>query len=321
MSTEVSADTVWFAIIPSQGKANASARFLSIGQNLPIEERFQITHRQTNMYLTCDPKCAISTEFGTEFECFADRSTASGKLSLIVSEFKGLSTSQTLAKPDAPNFSWHFVVSSDKNSAVDNRSLPKPATTEVIIEELQSQILSKSIDGFWNLRGYFHLLENQMIGKGKFDTEDLKNALQKWGVNLKPRYLDSLTDLIDKEKNGIIDYKTFLDLLRGDISRKREEILFDVFLSLDKTKDGLVSIERIKKMFRTNDHPLTKFSGYSDKQVLSHLLKCLEVNGKPVKEVDFASFVDYYADLNVAIDVNDDEYFETIVRSNWISDE
>jgi len=321
MSAEISADTVWTAIIPSQGKFNASARFLSVGQNLPISECFQITHRQTNMYLTCDPKSAISTEFGVEYECYADRSAASGKLSLIVSEFQGLSTSQTLSKPDAPSFSWHFVVTNDQNASVDNRDLPKPATKAVIIEELQSEILSKSVDGFWNLRGYFQQLESRMVGKGKFDIEDLKNALFKWGVTMKAKYLDAIIELVDKEKNGIVDYKSFLDVLRGDISRKREEILFDVFLSLDKLNDGLVSIERIKKLFRSDDHPLSKFSGYTDEQVLSHLLKCFEINGRPVKDIDFASFVDYYSDLSVAIKNEDDEYFESIVRNNWKSDE
>ena len=44
-----------------------------------------------------------------ELECYAGRSTAYGKISLMVSEYKGLSTSQTLTKPDAPTFSWRFV--------------------------------------------------------------------------------------------------------------------------------------------------------------------------------------------------------------------
>ena len=56
MSPKNDAETVWIAIKPSQGRTNASERFLAMGFALNIADCFQITHRQTSMYLTCDHK-------------------------------------------------------------------------------------------------------------------------------------------------------------------------------------------------------------------------------------------------------------------------
>jgi hypothetical protein len=137
MSPKNDADSVWVTALPSRGHKNASARYLSIGRPASIEDSIQITHRQTNMYLTTDPANKEMSEFGLEVEVFADRTAATGKLSLMAYEFKGLSTAQTLEKPDSPSYAWHFVVSSDPSTAVDDRQLPPPATTDVLLEQVR----------------------------------------------------------------------------------------------------------------------------------------------------------------------------------------
>jgi len=83
MSPNKDAESVWIAIKPSKGKANMSERFLSLGTGLSTSESFQLTHRQTYMYLTCDPNNKFMSEFGVELECYADRTALSGKVRLV----------------------------------------------------------------------------------------------------------------------------------------------------------------------------------------------------------------------------------------------
>jgi len=173
VSPNIDADAVWNVIIPSRGRTNGPERLLAMGAPVTNDLALQITHRQTNMYLTCDSASKMITEFGVELECFADRSSANGKLGLMVSEFKGLSTSQTLTKPDAPVFSWHFVtgilyvlglstllsnIMSGKSTSdsITERQLPPPATPEVILQEVQEFVRSRGIDGFWCLRDHLN---------------------------------------------------------------------------------------------------------------------------------------------------------------------
>lgn len=317
MSPAVNAESIWLTVVPSKGRSNASGRFLAMGQPLNVRDSLQITHRQTNMYLTCDPHEKTSTEFGIELECYADRSTVPGKLGLIVSEFQGLSTSQTLSKPDAPVFAWHFVASNDRQAARDTRSLPPPATTDTILREVREAIRARGVDAFWNLRDFFVQFEKRMLSTGKIDREDLKTCLLDWGIQIPFHYLDTIIDRCDGQRIGLIDLNEFLDLLRGPLSPQREDLLRQVYQALDTRRERVVPMEQVKNNFRGDGHPLVTIGGQSHKDALDHILKYFEVRGKLPPKVTFEKFRDYYADLGSAID--DDDYFADIVRSNWSS--
>jgi Ca2+-binding EF-hand superfamily protein len=317
MSPNVNAESVWLTVVPSKGRSNASGRFLAMGQPLNVRDSLQITHRQTNMYITCDIHEKTSTEFGIELECFADRSTMPGKLGLIVSEFQGHSTSQTLSKPDAPIFAWHFVASNDRRAAVDNRTLPPPATKETILAEVREAIRSRGVDAIWNLREFFAQFEKRMLSTGKMDREDLKTCLMDWGIQTSFHYLDTIVDLCDPTRVGLIDVNEFLAVLRGPMSASRENLVHDVYTALDRRSERVVAMDEVKNNFRGNGHPLVTIGGLSHADALNHILKYFEVKGKLPPKVTYEKFLSYYADLSATID--DDFYFEDIVRSNWPS--
>jgi Ca2+-binding EF-hand superfamily protein len=315
MSPVVNAESVWLTVVPSKGRSNASGRFLAMGQPLSVRDSLQITHRQTNMYLTCDPREKTSTEFGIELECFADRSTMPGKLGLVVSEFQGLSTSQTLSKPDAPIFAWHFVASNDRRAAAETRVLPPAATQETILAEVREAIRARGVDAFWNLRDFFKQFEKRMLSTGKIDREDLKSCLLDWGVQIPFHYLDTIVDLCDSKRVGLIDLNEFLDVLRGPLNNRREGLLRDVYDALDKRHERVVSMDEVKNNFRGDGHPLVTIGGLTPQDALNHLLKYFEVRDKLPPKVTYEKFRDYYADLSATID--DDYYFEDVLRSNW----
>jgi hypothetical protein len=309
------ADSVWLAIIPSRGHKNAAQRFLAKGQPVTIQDVLQITHRQTNMYLACDPASKETTEFGTEIECFADRTALSGKLYLVSSEFKGLSTSQTLEKPDSPNYSWHFVTSADERAAADTRVLPPPATDEVLAAGLREYIVSRGIDGFWDLRAFFESLNQRTpTRKGKFDREDLKEALLGWGCPYDAKFLEKLLVNFDKRNLSLLDANDFISFIRGPIPENRRVILENVFRTLDINREGRLSAEYLAGRFNGADHPLVSMRGLADQEAFDHFLTFNNF-GRAPSSVGVEAFVDYYSDLSAGID--DDSYFEAIVRSNW----
>lgn len=217
MSAECGADAVWTVCVPSQGRKNGAERLLKSGLPINLYEPYQLTHRQTNMFVTVDTTHPTQTEFGVEFECHADRSTACGKLGLMVSEAQGYSTPATLTKPDAPVFSWHFVTASDKILSIDNRSLPPAATTDVILEQLQNDIACTP-DGFRGIVDYFDELERKSVKPGKMDRSDLKAVVLDYlgEGNASSGFLDLLIDLVDFEQVGLIDVSDFLLLVQGE---------------------------------------------------------------------------------------------------------
>jgi Ca2+-binding EF-hand superfamily protein len=315
MSTTCDADAVWFTSVPSKGKTNGAERFLAVGSPVRVETSYQFTHRQTNNYLSCDPKIQFPSEFGIELECFADRSAAYGKIGLMVSEYKGLSTSQTLSKPDSASFAWHFVMSSDASTAVETRRLPPQATQDNILAAVREAIRRRGVDAFWNLREFLRAIESRLVTPGKVDRLDLRAALVEWGVGLPLRYLDTILDIVDPGHLGFIDIRDLMDVLRGPIVSRRQIVLKRVFDQLDERQEGFVAVADFRRRFRGEDHPLVSMGGFSESQALEHILRSMESNRRPATRVSLVMFVDYYGDLSGAID--DDDYFEAIVRSNF----
>ena len=258
LSPNIDADSVWTLIIPSRGRTNGPERLLAMGSPATNDIALQITHRQTNMYLTSDAGNKLITEFGVELECFADRSVASGKLGLMVSEFKGLSTSQTLTKPDAPIFAWHLVTAQAPGDLSLTRSLPPPATPQVILAEVQNSVRSKGIDGFWGLRDFLNSAARKLLLAGKLDREDLKAMLVDFGVAVRPKYLDILLDSLKQgiDKSGLVTVDVFLSFLRGPLPAAREDLLKSVFSQLEKAGLGQVTAGVLTENFRGEDHPL-----------------------------------------------------------------
>ena len=339
MSSNVNAESIWLTVVPSKGRSNASGRFLAMGQPLSVTDSLQITHRQTNMYLTCDPKETTSTEFGIELECYADRSTMPGKLGLIVSEFQGLSTSQTLSKPDAPVFAWNFVASKDRNASIDHRSLPPEATLETIMYELYTDICSHGIDAFWNLREFFQQFQKITLHTGKLDREDLKACLSDWGIKVPFSYLDIIINQCDYNNTGLININDFFILIRGEINEKRKNLILNIYQKLDIHHENIINIEQLKKEFDGSKHPLVSIGGYSKNEALKHILNYFEHNNTTtsnknnntgnsssimkntstkavvVNKVTYEKFYNYYADLSATID--DDDYFADILMGNF----
>eukprot|EP01035_Chromulina_nebulosa_P023577 gene23577-30571_t len=301
LSNTLNADSIWYLTKPSQGRRNGAEKFLAFGQPMKADLSVQITHRQTNMYLTLDFTQRFQTEFGIEMECFADRSSAVGKLGILISEHQGYSTPNTLSKPDAPTFSWHIVLSDTPDYKIESKHLPPEATIDTILNEIKNYLLSHGTDGFLNLRIYFQDLDLKNHIKGKFYIDDLKRSLISYGIPLDPIYYDSLINLLDKKKTGLIDWRSFLRLIRGPLSNYRLKVIEDTFRTIDLKLVDAVSFDTLAKAFK------------GDEDSFQHLLQTFKSKGEKMASIE--SFIDYYGDLSQAID--DDESFTSYLNSLW----
>lgn len=345
MSPNNDADSVWVLCKPSQGRANAAERYLSNGEPVHISDTLLICHRQTNCCLVCDKEQRDYTDFGVELECYADRTNAFGKLGLIVSEFKGMSTAYTLAKPDAPHYFWHLVNASAQGIDASNAlqaSASQGSTSAAalgcipsdadLVSELKAIIRAKGIDAYWNLRQFFFSGDAEF--DGKIDRADLKDGLICWGVALDHRYIDRIIDMVDsKRTNSVIDFPQFMTLIRSPMSSFRTSVVEDVWARLDPRGCGAVTVSDLKQYFDSSEHPLVTLGHASHDAVLKQLLllcrtrgslKMANVNIKAKEPtVVKQAFMNYYRDLSAGLsdtsvgDDDSDTFFERVVNSNW----
>jgi hypothetical protein len=349
MSAQQDADSVWVLTTPSQGRNNASERYLFNGRPVNVSDTLLLTHRQTNCCLVCDPKQRDHTDFGVELECYADRTNQFGKLGLMISEFKGLSTPYTLAKPDAPHYFWHIVtadgasapatagdqsvssLSRNATGLMSTRMTANAPTSTDILSELQYMIRSKGIDAYWNMRTFF--LGADIEFDGKIDRGDLKDGLICWGVTMDPRYIDRVIDLVDSKKtNGVIDFNFFCRLVRGDIPAHRSRLINEVWNSIANGAPSM-PVDELKKRFNCDNHPLTTLGAASHDivwkqfRVLCRNRRNNQLSNPNLKAkiivVTKSEFSDYYADLSAGLsaantsDEESDEFFERVITTNW----
>jgi hypothetical protein len=262
------------------------------------------------------------SEFGLEYEAYADRAASVGKLGIVISEFKGLSTPQTLSKSDSPVFSWHFVTSSSSSSlqsssSTFSRTLPPKATIQVILSEIRENIQSRGVDGFLQLRDYFLALEKTVSSEGKFEREDLKDALRNFGLSIDAKYLDSIINLVDKKNLDLIDWREFIRLLRGELNDVRVAIITEIFNNLPNASSaGVVSRESLSRRFNGRYHPLVRELGLTEEEALQHFISSLHARGgAELRNATLEAFTDYHADLGVNFP-NDFEYGE-ILKQIW----
>lgn len=304
MSPNCGSDAVWAISKPSFGRIGATERYLSEGSPVLLSDVYLLVHRQTNCCITTDPKKSERTMFGVEYECYADRSSAHGKIGLISSEFKGECTSKTLSKPDSSVYYWQFVASDE--GVAEDRNLPPPVSRELLVEQMRNFAAGRGAEGWLGLRAQLAFTDSKSgIADGKIDSEDIKDCISRWGVGLGEVYLDEIIDQFGGGED-ILSYREFLSSLRGPISNGRREILEKLFSEMAGT-DAVVPMEVFTKFLNPESHPLAYFGGYSAADVQSHIVDAFNAKG-----VTMDAFVDYFSDIAV---VADDEYFEGTVRN------
>ena len=161
-------------------------------------------------------------------------------------------------------------------------------------------------------------LDKQTHSSGKIEREDLKDALTMWGVTTLSRaHFDRVIDVVDITKTGLIDWSEFLNLVRGEMSSRRQVLVADVFSSL-LTAAGKTALTPDDLAFYMNakEHPLVSVGGAAEKDALAHMLNHLSVKGRIPATIRIEGFLQYYADLSAGVD--DEGYFEQIVRGGWV---
>jgi hypothetical protein len=318
MSPDDNCDAVWICQKPSYGRVGATDRYLSEGTAVNVEDILLFVHRQTNCCLATDSRKVEMTEFGVEYECYADRTSGSGKIGLMSSEFKGECTVNTLAKPDASKYYWKFLVSDNPEIAEDTRNLPPPVSMDILFDQMRSFAKSRGVESWLGLRAQLAFTDRLAgIGDGKIDREDMKECIASWGVGLDEKYLSRIVDDFDNG-DGILDYKTFLRNLRGVINEKKISFLEDVYNELQMSSQitsTSIPLDVFIKAINVDQHPLAYFGGYNTADVTAHLSDVF-FNKKRKDEEQMVSrvdFIDYFSDIAAVID--DVEYFEGTIRN------
>uniref|UniRef100_A0A673KXT7 Calcyphosine-like b n=1 Tax=Sinocyclocheilus rhinocerous TaxID=307959 RepID=A0A673KXT7_9TELE len=161
------------------------------------------------------------------------------------------------------------------------------------IERLRLQCLARGSAGIKGLGRTFRIMVDD--NSRTLDMKEFLKGLSDYGV------------LIEKEE--------FLITLRPPMSNARKEVVLQAFKKLDKTGDGVITIEDLRGVYNVKNHPKYRNGEWTEDQVFCKFLDSFDSpddkDGKVTKE----EFLNYYSGVSASIDT--DIYFIVMMKNAW----
>ncbi|KAG7219018.1 hypothetical protein INR49_005918 [Caranx melampygus] len=171
------------------------------------------------------------------------------------------------------------------------------------------------------------------------DFKEFMKGLNDYGVLMEKQEAANLFQQFDRDGSGTIDFEEFLITLRVNIqsrgqetgercvlttviwclqppmSKARKEVVMQAFRKLDKTGDGVITIEDLQGVYNAKYHPKYQNGEWTEDQVFRKFLDSFDSPYDKDGKVTQEEFLNYYAGVSASIDT--DVYFIVMMTNAW----
>jgi Ca2+-binding EF-hand superfamily protein len=117
-------------------------------------------------------------------------------------------------------------------------------TADSLIEVLREQCLIQGENGIKGLSVVFRAMDIDYSKRIVY--EELKIALEKFGLLMSENYLRTLFNALDLNDSGGIDFCEFMHKLRPPLKQCRIDVINEAFEKLDVNKDEAIMIDDLQ---------------------------------------------------------------------------
>jgi len=178
------------------------------------------------------------------------------------------------------------------------------------VERLRLLCLSQGLTGILALGRLFRHMDDN--GKKQLNEKEFLAGLKKTGLNITHEEALAMFDQFNHGNRGKIDMEEFLVAVRPPMSNTRNRIMEEAFKKIDKTQDGVVTLDDLKKAFNVKGHPLYVTGEESEDTIRQRFMKQFEQGATKDGHVTHEEFCNYYNALSATID--EDGYFDLVMR-------
>uniref|UniRef100_A0A2K6RGG4 Calcyphosine n=1 Tax=Rhinopithecus roxellana TaxID=61622 RepID=A0A2K6RGG4_RHIRO len=151
-------------------------------------------------------------------------------------------------------------------------------------------------------------------GSRSLDADEFRRGLAKLGLVLDQAEAESVCRRWDRDSSGTLDLEEFLRALRPPMSQAREAVIAAAFAKLDRSGDGVVTVDDLRGVYSGRAHPKVRSGEWTEDEVLRRFLDNFDSSEKD-GQVTLAEFQDYYS--GVSASMNTDEEFVAMMASAW----
>ncbi|XP_028375185.1 calcyphosin isoform X1 [Phyllostomus discolor] len=211
-------------------------------------------------------------------------------------------------------------------------------TVDATVEKLREQCLSRGASGIQGLARFFRRLDQDR--SRSLDAGELQQGLAELGLVLDMAEAEGVCRRWDRDGSGMLDLEEFLRVLRPPMSQAREAVIAAAFAKLDRSGDGVVTVDDLRGVYSCRAHPKVRSGEWTEEEVLRRFLDNFDSSSEkdgqvgahgvlpappdlavynhsePVcPQVTLAEFQDYYSGVSASMDT--DEEFVAMMTSAW----
>ncbi|XP_068127267.1 calcyphosin [Hyperolius riggenbachi] len=181
------------------------------------------------------------------------------------------------------------------------------------IEKLRLMCLARGASGIKGLGRAFRIMDDNY--SNSLDLEELSKGLQNYGVNLCAEEVQDIFQRFDTNGNGTINFDEFLTTIRPPMSSARRQVILEAFHKMDKTGDGVITVEDLKGVYNPKCHQKYQNGEWNERQVFQHFLDNFDSPNNKDGQVTVEEFLNYYSGVSASID--SDAYFVVMMKNEW----
>ena len=194
----------------------------------------------------------------------------------------------------------------------------RPAPSDIVEARkklLEALLRRGSADSIANLARAFRIMDDDNDERLSFG--EFRKGCRNFGVGneVSDDDLRLLFTAFDRDGNGYLSYDELLVAIRGQLSPVRSAWAKAAFQKLDRSGDGVATVEDLVSVYDTSGHPDVMSGSKNKVEVLRTMLDAFDTKGSEDGVVTEKEFLDYFGALSASID--HDDHFIEMVKKSW----
>lgn len=188
----------------------------------------------------------------------------------------------------------------------------RPMDLDDLIDKVRRRLNELEIVEVLKLEKFFKEADGDK--SGTLDSKEFINALMAKGILQSEDECNKVFKYFDEDGNGTIDAGEFMTIMKGKLPEKRRAVVREAFASLDMNGDGVLSVEDLRKKYRSFYHPDVSSGRKTEEQVFSEFLESFDTISRD-GTITLSELEHFYEYLSSTI--QSDAYFISLVRNAW----